>query len=109
MKRTPAQNNALHLWLSMKAEQCRNAGVSPRMAFERTIELDMTPQIMKEIFRTVQKVMLKKKSTTELEKVGEIDDIVEHLNRFFAEEFFLEGIPFPSNEEYQLLKLRYKK
>lgn len=95
--RTPEQNKALHLWLKQKAEQCRNAGVSPRMAFEKTVELEMTPEIMKEIWRTVQKALYKKSSTTELSKHMEISEISEHLNRFFADNFNLPGIPIPSD------------
>jgi hypothetical protein len=104
--RTYTQNASLHLWYEQKAEQCRNAGVSPRMAFEKTIELEMTPEIMKAIWRAVQMAMYGKKSTTELSKTGEIDELVEHLNRFFANEFNLEGIAFPFDEEkaYQQLK-----
>lgn len=96
---TRQQQKALHLWLEQKATQCRDAGVSPRMAFEKTIELAMTPEIMKEIWRTVQKALYKKHSTTTLSKTGEIDDIAEHLNAFFAENFNLPGLEFPSHPE----------
>jgi len=97
-QRTLSQNRALHLWLTQKAQQCRDAGVTPRMAFEQTIELEMTPEMMKEIWRTVQKALYHKQSTTELDKVGEIDELVEHLNRFFANHFNLPGLPLPSYE-----------
>lgn len=104
--RTDQQNKALHKWYELKADQCRQAGVSPRMAFEKTIELEMTPEIMKEIWRSVQKALYGKKSTTELKKSGEIDELVDHLNRFFAREFFLEETPFPVDEAKQLEKLK---
>lgn len=104
--RTDQQNKALHKWYELKADQCRQAGVSPRMAFEKTIELEMTPEIMKEIWRSVQKALYGKKSTTELKKSGEIDELVDHLNRFFAREFFLEETPFPVDEARQLEKLK---
>lgn len=98
-QRTPQQNKALHVWLKNKADQCRDAGVSPKMAFAQTFELEMTPEIMKEIWRTVQKAMYKKKSTTELAKHMEIDEVTEHLNRFFAEKFNLPGLEFPHDPE----------
>lgn len=104
--RTETQNNALHRWYELKAEQCRNAGVSPRMAFEKTIELEMTPEIMKEIWRSVQIALYGKKSTTELSKTGEIDELVDHLNRFFSNEFNLEGISFPVDEERAYVELK---
>lgn len=97
--RTLQQNKALHVWLKQKADQCRDAGVSPKMAFSQTMELEMTPEIMKEIWRTVQKAMFKKKSTTELSKHMEIDEVAEHLNRFFAEKFNLPGMDFPHDPE----------
>ena len=95
IKRTESQNRALHLFLHNKAQQCREAGVTPKQAFERTIELEMSDEIMKEIWRTVQKALYKNKSTKDLSKHEQIDNIAEHLNRFFAEEFNLEGIEFP--------------
>jgi hypothetical protein len=100
----------MHKWFELKAEQCRNAGVSPRMAFDKTIELEMTPEIMKEIWRSVQKAMYGKKSTTELSKTGEIEELTEHLNRFFANEFNLEGIEFPVDweKQYNEISLRHK-
>ena len=84
--RSGQQNNAIHLWYAQKTEQCREHGITLQMVFEKTIDLEMTPQIMKEIWRRVQKAMYKKDSTTQLDKSnGEIEDIAEHLNRFFAE------------------------
>jgi hypothetical protein len=98
MKRTNQQNRALHKWFTLKADQCRAAGVSPRMAFEKTIELEMTPELMKEIWRQVQIALYKKQSTKDLAKSGEIDELVNHLNRFFAHEFNLDEIALPSHE-----------
>lgn len=97
--RTGQQNKALHLWLTQKAEQCRAAGVSPKQAFAKTIDLEMTPEMMKEIWRTVQKALFNTESTRDVVKEGQIEEVAEHLNRFFAqEEFGLEGISFPSQE-----------
>jgi hypothetical protein len=99
MKRTEAQNKAIHLWYKLKADQCRDAGVTVQMAMQETMELDMTPEMMKEIWRMVQIKMYKKRSTTQLSKHTEIDDIAEHLNRFFAEKFNLEGLEIPNDPE----------
>ncbi len=100
-QRTSLQNAALHVFLKQKTDQCREAGISVQKVLNETFELEMTEKFMKEIWREVQKAMYHKKSTTELEKSnGEIDDIAEHLNRFFAKTpFNLEGLPFPSNPE----------
>jgi hypothetical protein len=97
-ERTTDQNRALHLWLEKKAEQCRDAGVTAQMAFSKTIELEITPEIMKEIWRQVQNAMFQNgKSTKNLEKNGQIEEVYEHINRFFAEKFNLEGIEFPTD------------
>lgn len=94
-QRTSQQNKALHLWLRQKAQQCRDAGVTTQMAFGKTIELEMTEETMKVIWRYVQKAMFNKDSTRDLDKIAELDEVAEHLNRFFAENFNLEGIPIP--------------
>ena len=97
-ERTSEQNRGLHLWLDKKAEQCRDAGITAQMAFAKTIELEMTPEMMKEIWRQVQNAMFRNgKSTKNLKKVGQIDEIYEHINRFFAEKFNLDGLEFPSD------------
>ena len=98
--RTLAQNSGLHLWLTMKSTQCVDAGIGPDLIFKETMELEMNPTIMKEIWRYAQKAMYKKESTTELSKnEDELGNIAEHLNRFFSKEpFFLEGIPLPSKD-----------
>jgi len=97
-ERTTDQNSALHLWLTKKAEQCRGAGLTRQQILAKTIELEVNEHFMKEIWRDVQEAMFKNgKSTKNLEKTGQIEEITEHLNRFFAEKFNLEGIEFPND------------
>ncbi len=99
-QRTSEQNRALHLFLKQKSIQCRDAGITVQKVLNETIELEMTETFMKEIWREVQKALYGEKSTTKLTKTGgEIAEIVEHLNRFFSEQFNLEGIDFPHDEE----------
>ena len=98
-QRTIQQNKALHLWFRQKAKQCQDAGVTAQMALSKTIELEMSPEMMKEIFREVMKAKEKKISTTQLNKHIEIEDLIEHLNRYFAEKWNLEGIALPSLDE----------
>lgn len=109
MKRTNEQNKALHLWLHMKAQQCREAGVTAQMAFAETVELEMSDEMMKVIWKTIQKALFNKKSTADLDKHGEIDEIYEHMNRFFAKEpFYLDGIDFPHDEDKRKMVERIK-
>ena len=97
-ERTTDQNSALHLWLTKKSEQCRDAGITRQQILTKTIELEVNEHFMKEIFRDVQEAMFKNgKSTRNLEKTGQIDEIVEHLNRFFSEKFNLPGTEFPND------------
>ena len=99
-ERTKDQNSSLHLWFTKKAEQCREAGLTRQQILAKTIELEVNEHFIKEIWRDVQEAMFKNgKSTKNLEKNGQIDEIVEHLNRFFAEKFHLEGIEFPSDPD----------
>lgn len=98
-QRTSQQNRALYKFFSLKAEQCRDAGVTAQMAFNKTTELEMNEEIMKSIWKYTQKALYGTDSTADLEKQEQIDNIYEHLTRFFAEKFNLEGIPFPHKEK----------
>jgi hypothetical protein len=95
-ERTEIQNNSLHLWLHKKAEQCREAGITRQMILSKTMELEVTDTFMKDIWRDVQNAMFKTgRKTRNLEKVGQIDEVYEHLNRFFADKFNLPGTDWP--------------
>ena len=103
-QRTLAQNNALHLYLRRISDILNSAGYSIEQVLENfTMELSWTPELCKEIlWRTAQKRMLKKQSTTQLLKQGEIDDIVEVITRFLGERLRVENPPpFPSLEELE--------
>ena len=95
-ERTESQNNALHLWLHKKVEQCREAGITRQMILSKTMELEVTDEFMKDIWRDVQDAMFKTgRKTRNLDKNGQIDEVYEHLNRFFAEKFKLPGTDWP--------------
>lgn len=97
-ERTTDQNRALHKYFALKAEQCRESGVTAQLALSKTIDLEMSPEMMKEFWRVLQNAILQKgKSTKNLAKVGDIEQVHEHLERFFAEKFNLPGIDFPND------------
>lgn len=98
VQRTQAQNASLHLWFRLKAQQLRDAGINTQMALSKTIELDMDEVFLKWMFKVVLERKYKKKSTTELEKHLEIDDIIEHINRYFAEKHNVPGMEMPVDE-----------
>ena len=104
-KRTLAQNNALHLYLRRVSQILNDAGYSVEQVLTNfNMELSWSPELCKEIlWRTAQKRMLGKVSTTQLLKQGEIDDIVDVVTRFLGERLKIENPPpFPSLEELSI-------
>lgn len=99
-KRTLSQNNSIHLYLTWVSNALNDAGYSVDTVLEKfTMELVWTPELCKEIlWRTAQKRMFGKESTTQLKKKEEIDTIHDVINRFLGEKLGIEYIPFPSLE-----------
>jgi hypothetical protein len=98
MKRTGQQNRALHLYYTLLAQELNNAGYTVQLVLKEKMELDWTPDMVKELlWRPAQQAILEKKSTTELEKQQDIDTVYSHLNRHLSEKFGLH-VPFPSHE-----------
>lgn len=100
-KRTAQQNKALHKYLELVSEELNEAGLTVQAVLAPGIELDWTPELVKEIlWRRTQQMLLGKRSTTELNKQQEIDMIYDTINRLLSERFSdLPYIPFPSLEE----------
>lgn len=106
-KRTDKQNAAIHLWFTLLADELNERGYTVQMVLKQNIDLDWNGSLVKELlWRPAQKKILNKESTTDLNKLEEIDLIFDHLNRHIGEKFQIH-IPFPQDEEYQLLKVRY--
>lgn len=102
-QRTNAQNNSLHLYCQRIADALNTAGYSiPEVLKCFKMEIPFTKENVKELlWRTAQKRMYNKESTTALLKQGEIDDIVDVMNRFLGENFHIEYIPFPNLSELE--------
>lgn len=99
MKRTSQQNKAIHLFFTMLADELNNSGYDQRKVLKETVDIPWTPEAIKEqLWKPIQKLMYNKESTTELDKVKEIDKVHEVLMRHLGEKFGLEYIPFPMNE-----------
>lgn len=108
-QRTPSQNNALHLYFMWLATELNLAGYSVQMVLKQKMELDWTPEMCKDLlWRPAQQAILKKKSTTELNKQQDIDIVWEHLNRHLGEKFGI-FVPFPVDQQWQESKLKYHK
>ena len=102
MKRTEAQNRALHLYFEMIAGALNQEGLDVRVVLqviaEKGVDMMWSKELVKELlWRRIQKKYLAKESTTQLDSTGEITQIYDMLNKFLAEEFFITQ-PFPSIE-----------
>lgn len=95
--RTPTQNNALHLYFELVAEELNNAGYDIQKTITHQLEIPWSKESVKElIWRQAQKTYLGKQSTTEL-STKDIDAIYDIVNRYLSQ--FGITVPFPSNEE----------
>lgn len=99
--RTNPQNNSIHLWLDHTAKRCVELGITMQMVLEKRLEIMPTGILLKEsLWKFTQKKMFGKKSTTQLNKTGEINDIIDVLTLHFSE-LGVEVEPFPSNEYFR--------
>ena len=95
-QRTTQQNKALHLFFRFIAQELNDSGQDMRMVLKPDVEIPWTPENVKNhIWRPIQKIYLQKKSTTELNKLNDIDQVYEIVNRHLSEKCHLH-IPFPS-------------
>lgn len=96
-KRTDRQNRAMHKWFQLVADALNESGNNVQVVLKQKVDIDWTASLVKEVlWRTAQKVILQKESTTELKK-GELDPVLEHLNRHLGERFGIH-VEFPSYE-----------
>ena len=98
--RTGDQNSALHLYYEHLAQALNDGGFPFKFVLgDKTVELDWNKDLIKiNVWRPIQRALTGKGSTTNLDKVSEIDKIYEHLNRFFSNKPFCIHVPFPSEE-----------
>lgn len=103
---TRQQQKALHLWFSLVADEFNESGYTVQLVLKEKIDIEWDGDLVKELlWRPAQKVILKKDSTTKLNKTEEIDIVWEHLNRHLGEKFGIH-VDFPS-EERTLLEMTY--
>lgn len=99
MQRTHNQNNALHLYCKLLADGLNAGGFTVQTVLKENMDIDWNTKLVKELlWRPTQQVILGKDSTTELEKIQEIDVVFEHINRFVGERFGLH-VPFPNDPD----------
>lgn len=97
MKRTPPQNNALHVYFRLLADELNNAGWDMKKTLKQSIDIPWSEDRVKEfLWKPIQDAQLKKKSTTEL-TTTEVDKIYDTLNRHLGEKLGI-FVRFPSDE-----------
>jgi len=102
-KRTIQQNKALHKFFELVSNELKAAGLDDmRVVLKAGIPIPVSPYMVKELmWKPVQKIYTGKISTTQLDKVKEIDEIYDIFNKHLGERFGemgVEHIPFPSLE-----------
>ena len=100
--RTDTQNRSLHKGFELIAKTLNDAGLDMRKVIKPEVDIPFTKESVKEfLWRPIQKAMFSKKSTTELDKVSEIDEVWEVLMRHLGEKHGIEYIEFP-NKKHEL-------
>jgi hypothetical protein len=102
--RTTPQNNALHKFYELLANKFNEKNITVQLFLTKVIELDWTPELVKEIaWRPLQRLLLQKKSTTELDNINDINTVYEHLNKHLGQEFGIyEPFPHKEKEEFDI-------
>ena len=99
-KLTRSQQNSLHKFLEMLAEELNQNGITLKSVTEviPIAECPATKENLKElVWKPIQRSLYSKSSTTELLKQGEIDKIYDTICRMFGE-MGVSIPPFPSSE-----------
>lgn len=99
-QRTPNQNNALHKYCSVVADELNNHGISMKILLS-DLEVDHTMESVKSIFRAIGKAKFGKVSTSDL-STDEITKVYEEMNRMLANSHI--HVSFPSYEQQEQLK-----
>lgn len=98
-QRSLKQNNAIHKYLTLVAEELQEQGQTMQDVVKaiRKAEIVPTMNAMKEVcWKPIQEITYGKKSTTELE-THEVDKVYQVMAMWLAKEFNI-SIPFPSDE-----------
>jgi len=101
-RRSSSQNNSLHLYCSMLADELNTAGLDMREVLKQSVDIEWTTESVKKyIWKPIMKTLLGYDSTTQLKKLeGDINRIHDHINRLLTTKYpGFPYIPFPSKEE----------
>ena len=96
-QRTVRQNNSIHLYCKLLAEELNNSGLDMRVVLKPEIAIPWTQKTIKQfLWRSIQIALLQKQSTTEL-STAEVSQVYDVLNKHLGEKFGVH-VDFPSQE-----------
>lgn len=94
MKRTSKQNDCLHLYFELLADELNLSGLDMRTVLKPEIDIPWSKETVKEyLWRPVMKIQCIKKSTTEMD-TKEVKEVYETLNRHLGEKLHIH-VPWP--------------
>lgn len=97
-QRTTKQNNALHLFFELLADELNSAGLDMRVVLKPEVEIPWNKEtVKKHLWKPIQKALLDIESTTEL-STAEVNKVEEVLMRHLSEKFGV-FVDFPSIEQ----------
>jgi hypothetical protein len=83
--RTNQQNNSLHLLFAQISQECMDKGIEMREIIRDEVPIPCTPENIKWMWKLLQKGMFGTKSTTELKKTGQIEQVYDAFNSILIE------------------------
>jgi hypothetical protein len=92
--RTPKQNKSIHKYFDEVAVELNNQGITLEVLL-KNLEVDITPSVIKDIFRKIGEIKFGRTSTKDL-TTKEIQECYEEFNRHLAPHGV--HVPFPSFE-----------
>ena len=98
-QRSNTQNAAIHVYCELLAQAFNDAGLDMVTVLSEGAEIPWSMHKVKEdIWRKVQLAVVDKKSTTQLDRWGEIDQIYDVINRHVSSTFGI-FVPFPKKDK----------
>lgn len=101
IRRTEPQNNSLHLWFRLLAEQLNDAGYEQKLTIG-TIDTPWNEGTVKSLYAKIAKFQFNKIHTSSL-TTRELTAVSETLNRAFAANGVY--VPFPTRDEFEEWKV----
>ena len=101
-QRTDQQRKSIEVFCKLLAESLNMAGLEMKVVLKPSHKIWWTQESVKEnILKPMIKAMFGKESTTELEKLGQIDKVHEQIMHMLGEKFGVEWIDWPHREVNQ--------